>query len=257
MPRVENDLTRDPRAAVIIAGPRAGSTFLAHCLSNHSDVYCERQEVMHVQSSYRRASIELTPRDILEIVFGQSGHVVAACKLQYSQALYPGAWDCIAEHKASIIHLVRGNKLRQAVSRIINRMARANEIDLHPQHSWRLTARPAVTIPPQSIMEEIESIATSVTEWREKIEQSGLKCLSLSYVDIVGDGLVEAKAMNPATSVRLCQFLAIRSMPLHCDLKRINPWPLSEIVTNWSEIVEFMKTTEYAILTKIDGEGHG
>ena len=108
MTRIENDLTRDPQPAIIIAGPRTGGTFLAHGLSNHPQVYCERQEIIHVNSSYRLVGLGLMPADILRIVWGQSGYLVSACKLQYSQAGYPGIWELIlvmVHHVPDIIEL--------------------------------------------------------------------------------------------------------------------------------------------------------
>ena len=81
MTKVENDTTRDPTPAIIIAGPHTGGTFLAHGLSNHPDVYCERQEVLHLGSSYRMIEAGLSSLDILKIVWGQTGYLVSACKL--------------------------------------------------------------------------------------------------------------------------------------------------------------------------------
>ena len=250
MARIENDTTRDPIPFVIIAGPRTGGTFLAHGLSNHPDIYCERQEVIHVNSSYRMASAHLTPVNILDIVLGQNGYRSAGCKLQYSQAGYQHVWKHVRQRKARIIHLTRDNKVRQAVSAIINRKARAGEIEIHPQHSWALAKCPAVTIEPAVLMDEIAAIMEPMKKWRERIAESALECLSLTYEQIVGPGTVEAAAIAEPAARRLCEFLRVDWAPMPVALRRINPWPIDRIVTNWPAIVAALAGTDYGIMLK-------
>ena len=51
MPKVENDETKYlARPAVLIASVRSGGTFLAHCLSNHPQIFCDRGESLHYRS---------------------------------------------------------------------------------------------------------------------------------------------------------------------------------------------------------------
>lgn len=254
--KVQNDLTWNLVKVVVLTGPRTGGTFLAHCLSNHPDVYCERQEVMHTNSSYRRGSAVLTPVQILDIIFGQSGYIAAACKLQYSQAGYSGIWEYLKEKEARIIQLVRANKLRQIISVIINRKVRAGEIPLHPQHSWKSTQRPSVEIAPDEILAEMGKVAGEEQRWTERIKISGLRSIRLTYTEMIGADTIEAREMTPSAAARVCRFLGVRTMPLHCELKRINPWPLSEIVSNW-EHLQAMLPSAYQMLLKSDAEKTG
>ena len=245
MTKVENDTTRDPAPAVIIAGPRTGGTFLAHGLSNHPDVYCERQEVLHLGSSYRMIEAGLSSLDILKIVWGQSGYLVSACKLQYSQAGYGGIWEHILERGARIIHLCRRNKLRQAVSLIINQMARDGAIPFHPQHARETPSRIAVTIDARRLQATAERLIKDQTVWTSRLLESGLPVLRLSYRAVIGEGVISAKAVAPATAERICEFLGVVPHALPVNLKRINPWPLDKMIANWNDIEPLLGRPEF------------
>ena len=52
---VQNDRTKNlARPAVVIASVRSGGTYLAHCLSNHPQVFCDRGESLHHDSLWHR-----------------------------------------------------------------------------------------------------------------------------------------------------------------------------------------------------------
>lgn len=246
MPTVENDLTRDPRPAVIIAGPRTGGTFLAHGLSNHPDVYCERQEVMHIKSSYRTPVVTLSAEDILNVIWGQTGYLVAACKLQYAQAGYPGAWDLMLERGARIIHLRRKNRLRQAVSVLINRMVRDASLPMHPQHSRQSPKRIAVTLRAENLLATARKLIKQEEWWTERIGGADLPALNLTYAEIVGEGQISAVQIVPKTVRDICAFLEIMPKPMPVGLKRVNPWPLNEMIANWADIEGILNEPEFA-----------
>lgn len=245
MTRVENDTTRDPMPVVIIAGPRSGGTSLAHGLSNHPDVYCERQEVMHIQSSYRQAAPALKSAEILDIVWGQSGYTVAACKLQYSQAGYIGVWGLITEREAHIIHLRRHNKMRQAISLIINEMARDGSIPFHPQHARATPKRMAVAMDPERLQKTAARIIKHESTWQSRLFEARLPTITLSYRQIIGEGVISAQQVAPAAAKRICEFLGIPYRGLPVGLRRINPWPLDKMIANWCDIEPLMGKPEF------------
>ena len=245
MTKVENDTTRDPTPAIIVAGPRTGGTFLAHGLSNHPQVYCERQEVMHVDSSYRQVYPPPKFVTILEMVWGETGYLVAACKLQYSQAGYAGVWDYIKERQARVIHLRRRNKARQAISLIINEMARSGAIPFHPQHARATPARITVTIEPERLLKTVEKIKREEATWDAKLAESELPVLKLSYRRIIGAGITSAPQIAPPAVKAICEFLSIQNAPMAVGIRRINPWPLDKMLANWNEIEPLLGRPEF------------
>jgi LPS sulfotransferase NodH len=245
MAKVQNDLTRDPMPALILAGPRSGGTFLAHGLSNHPDIYCERQEVMHIDSSYRMAVPSLKAAEILEIVWGQPGYTVAACRLQYSQADYGRVWPLVKEREAKIIHLRRRDKMRQAVSLIINEMARDGSIPFHPQHARATPKRIAVMIEPERLKAMVARLIKQETFWQSQLFEARLPMISLTYRAIIGEGVISAQQVAPAAAKRVCEFLGVAYRGLPVGLRRVNPWRLEKMIANWSDIEPLMGAPEF------------
>ena len=245
MSKVENDTTRGPIPAVIIAGPRTGGTFLAHGLSNHPQVYCERQEVMHVDSSYRMAKPDLLFPTILEMVWGETGYLIAACKLQYSQAGYAGVWEYIQERQARVIHLRRHNKARQAISLIINEMARAGAIPFHPQHARVTPKHISVTIERERLLRTVQRLNRYEGAWNEKLAASSLHVLDMSYRQLIGDGTISAVQIAPQAGNLICKFLGVQAAPMPVGIRRINPGPLDRMVTNWNDIAPLLGRAEF------------
>lgn len=235
---VENNPTRRlARPAVIIANVRTGGTFLAHCLSNHPQIYCDRDEPLHATGIWRRVFGIIRPHVILSIILHQEGYLASMCKLQYGQSRYFGVWDYLMRCKAKVIHVIRENALRQTISLMINKHVRSGQIDFHPQQSFVLAGQPIkISLKPDSVLKHIGDIVKADAEMTQRIVDSGLPHMQLTYADIVGGEGIQAHCIPDATEERLCKFLAVAPCPLYSELRRINPYPLAEMLENWEEI---------------------
>ncbi|RLG78470.1 MAG: hypothetical protein DRO14_00605 [Thermoprotei archaeon] len=243
----ENDMTRGiARPAVIIASLRSGGTFLAHCLSNHPHIFCDRGEPLHYRSVWLDCLDGITRVDLLQALLDQTGYHVSMCKLTYRQAFLDGVWEYLVRAQPAVIHLRRENYLRQAVSFLLNCKARAGHITL-PQHTFRaVTMRERVSLAPRSIIRAIEELREQDEFAKTKLAEFS-QLLELTYEDIAWSGHGEATGIPWDVSSRICDFLGVPQAMLHCHLRRVNPQPLPEIIENWGAVRAEIERTPYAV----------
>jgi len=236
---VENDETKHiARPAVIVASIRSGGTFLAHCLSNHPQIFCDRGESLH-HTSLWHSHLTTNRAKVLFCLTHMHGYQVSMVKLLYQQAFLVEVWDYIRE--LPIIWLRRQNTIRQAVSVILNQMARAGKIE-HPQHTFGRVESVCVNLRPERVLKSARGLLERDRKAKERFE--GLNPLALTYEEIVGSG----STLADGVARRICEFLSVRSpdCPLSCDLTRINPRPLAEMIRNWDEVRAAIKASEFA-----------
>src|SRR5512139_4102857 len=121
---------RMARPAIILAGVRTGGIFLAHCLSNHPRIFCDRSEPLNGKHIY----YQLLRPDLVKILTcltHQPFYHVSMCKVTFGQAVLPGVWEYITKNVPNVIFLTRRSVLHQAVSLCIN-----NSAPGRPAHSF-------------------------------------------------------------------------------------------------------------------------
>lgn len=222
-----------PRQAVIVANVRSGGTFLAHCLSNHEDVYCARGEVMHSRGIWRQC-IPGEPATLLRCVLNQEHYAVCVCKLTYTQAFHKTVWPYLAEMRPKLIWLHRENHLRQAVSVILVKLLQKGLVD-QPVHSTERTAPISVEIAPEIVVHHVRSMAQQDAQAAERLSKLG-DYLELTYAQVVGGENVVATRLPTATTKRVCAYLGVPYQTLRSRLTKINARPLREMLGNWDEI---------------------
>lgn len=242
---VENDRTKwSARPALIITSVRTGGTFLAHCLSNHPQMCWDRGEPLHHESVWCQLWSTNRPK-LVQALTHQHGYVVSGVKLVYQQAFKSEIWGPIARMEPHIIWLVRENKVRQAVSLIINRKARRGEIK-RAQHTVDPSKRLQVSIDATGLLR----YARRLQRWDDHAEKrltQRQRVLRVTYKEITGGADGTAPFLDPPTSKRICAFLGVRDhWPLSCELKRVNAQPLPKLIENWAEIRMLFKGTEFA-----------
>jgi len=236
---IENDETKHiARPAVIVASIRSGGTFLAHCLSNHPQIFCDRGESLH-HTSLWHSHLTTNRAKVLFCLTHMHGYQVSMVKLLYQQAFLVEVWDYIRE--LPIIWLRRENTIRQAVSVILNKMARRGRIE-HPQHTFGKVDPVRVELEPQRVLNAARNLLVHDRRAKELLDL--LNTLELIYEEIVGPG----STLADGVARRICEFLGVRSprCPLSCDLTRINPRPLEEMIRNWDEVRAAIEASEFA-----------
>jgi hypothetical protein len=240
---VNNDMIKDTaQPAVIIAAIRSGGTFLSHCLSNHPDVFCDRDESLHHLSVWH-THLTADRVKVLHCLTHMAGWRVSMCKLVYKQALQGDVWKYLVETKPHVIHLTRRNVIRQAVSALINRSARAGKLE-HPAHTFDDVPAVQIELTPDSILELARGLVAQDQQVGQALKEFP-HVLSLDYASLGGEG-ESVKQLPAETGRAICSFLGVAYRAMSCDLKRVNPQSLSEILVNWPEVLPAIQASEFA-----------
>jgi hypothetical protein len=246
---VDNDATKGMALpAVIIANVRSGGTFLSHYLSNHPDIFCDRGESLHHLSIWHTC-LTADRVKLLHCLTHQAGWRVSMCKLVYGQAFQPEVWAYLVRTQPHVIHLTRRNVIRQAVSALINRSVRSGQhAAIHPAHTVEDVPGIQIELTPDSILQLARGLVIQ--------DQQAAKSLAgfpnvhpLDYASLGGEGTTVAR-MPIATGRAICSFLGVPYHAMSCDLKRVNPQPLSEILVNWMDVLPAIQASEFAEFLK-------
>jgi LPS sulfotransferase NodH len=237
--QIENDETKFvARPAVIIASVRSGGTFLAHCLSNHPQIFCDRGESLHYRSMWH-THLTTNRAELIYCLTHMQGYRVSMCKLTYQQAFLSEVWQYVAE-LAHVVWLRRENTIRQAVSVILNQMARRGKIE-RPQHTFGRVEPICVELEPKWVLKTARALLERDRKAKGRLE--GLNLLALTYEEIVGP----ASTLADGAARRICEFLGVRYIPtLACELTRINPQPLAEMIANWDDVCRAIEASAFA-----------
>jgi hypothetical protein len=248
MPVIDNDATKySAQPAVIVADIRSGGTFLAHCLSNHPQIFCDRGESLH-RFSVWHTHLKVHSVDLLHCLLHMQGYCISMCKLTYTQAFHDSVLNYLDKLQPRVIWLRRENVIRQAVSALLNKLARGGKI-MRPQHTFESVPPARVVISSEEILQEARDLAERDLAARVKIG-SFKTWLEMTYAEMIGGEQEAPDGLTEKAARRLCEFLGVRAIPLSCELKRVNPAPLSETLTNWPDVERAVRTSELAYCLK-------
>jgi hypothetical protein len=267
---------------IVLSGPRTGSHMIAQALNSHSQIICFR-EVFNLRLDFIQFGVEgyddfdasdisLRKEDSLrfldERVYCEHPADVQAVGFKFH---YSHHWDAPAileritnDRELRIIHLRRRNALRALVSR---KLAETTGVWLqegqrpitprtlatalrHPAKAWRRIPRvfrrqrlersPAprkqVTISPDEFYEHL--IKTNVVNANYQERFTGHAMLDVFYEDLAND-------IDRALAGAL-DFLGVRPERLTVTMRRQNPEPLRELISNYDELLAAYRGTEYA-----------
>ena len=246
---VDNDVTKNMALpAVIIANVRSGGTFLSHYLSNHPDIFCDRGESLHHLSIWH-TYLTSDRVKLLHCLTHMTGWHVSMCKLVYGQAFQPDVWAYLVKTKPHVIHLTRRNVVRQAVSALINRSVRSGQhAQVHPAHTVEDVPGVKISLTPDSILELARGLATQDRQ-STKALAAFPNVLSLDYASLGGEGTTVARIPTKVGQT-ICTFLGVPYHAMSCELKRVNPQPLAEILVNWRDVRPAIQASEFSEFLK-------
>jgi hypothetical protein len=232
--------------AVIVAPVRSGGTFLAHCLSNHPDVYCDRGEPLRAAGVWRPYA-EMDRALLLDVMTQQTGYLVSMCKLTYDQAWGEDVWAWIQKRSPRVIWLTRKNLLRQALSQVVNRRVRPEGME-RPQHSFEPVAVEPIQVEPAEVMRYIEHFARQNRAAGERLRAMERvpmeRVLPVTYEELTG-GQEQAEELEPTVGRKLCAFLDVDYAPMPTRLVRIHRGPVAALVSNWRELRDALLQSRY------------
>ena len=247
----DSPYARRPKTlAVLISPGRSGSIFLTHCLSNHPQIFCPRGSVLGHGYSVRTVMGSVSSRQgatrplCLAAAWAARGYDAAVAKVGYKPHVH--VWGYMAERQAKIIHLTRENFVRVVVSRKVYRLGIRNK-EPSKIYSFKPVPMTRVKLGWPNFLKALEQLEQMVTAMRAKIAATGLETLELTYEQLVGREGEEVARVNHSTHFRICKFLDVDcTYYLYTRLRKVNPYPLSEIVKNWDEIRPKILDSKYA-----------
>jgi len=221
------------RPALLVAHTRSGGTMLNYALSTHRRIFWTRGEPLLRQMEWGKAFPGVTNTQILDCITRASFYTVAGCKVTYEQ-MTPGIWKWIKEKQPRLLHLVRENWIRVALSQMITGMVVTQRLK-HRAHSFKKLKTPKVYINPQSLLARANRQQVDRARMVKLLARTGAPILNLTYKQITG-GKVEVDQIPRGVAEKICDFLGVRYEHLTCDLRRVNRAPLSEIIENWEDV---------------------
>ena len=235
--------------AILIAHTRSGGTFLAHCLSNHPDIFCPRGEPLKMWHGHIPGTKQT---QALAIALHAYHYKVSMCRLtdvQTSIAIY----DYLRRVEAKIVLLERRNLLRCAVSQTLMNMVNRGELK-RPIHTTTTIKPVPVTLSPQAVLERCRW----QQEWHERVRQdvaeTRLPVLHLTYARVTGGEMVSAERVSLRETERICSFLGVEHLPLTASLRAVSPFSLKALVANWDNLEEAVQDSEFAHFLKEEVE---
>lgn len=231
--RIDNDRTKGLVVPfLILAHVRTGGTFLAHALSNHPQVYCDRGETLHHLSSWRSAKIPVEA--IIKIIWNQDGYHAAGFRAIYRQAFHPRVWPIIQRVEPRIIHLVRRNVARQGISFGYQQLVRQGKIPFHPVHTFEAVQPDPVFVDPKIIACYARKVRNEMLRGQEIIAKYPGQVLEISYEDLTGDR--ETIFVTDDATIRIENFLGIQPARLSVRLRRDFDVPMARWFKNWAAV---------------------
>lgn len=231
--RVDNDRTKNLATPfLILAHVRTGGTLLAHALSNHPQVYCDRGETLHHLSAWRLADVPA--ETVLRVIWNQDGYHAAGFRAIYRQAFHPQVWSLIQRVQPRVIHLTRHNVARQGVSFGYQQLVRRGELPFHPVHTFEPCRLEPVRVKPQMIVDYAIQVRNQVRRGRAVMAKYPGPVLDVTYEELTQGQDVDR--LDSGATKRIGEFLGIRSSTLAVDLRRVFDCPMAGWFTNWPDI---------------------
>lgn len=238
---------------VVVGTQRSGTTLVRQCLDSHPAVLCRGELFARSYGKpdgYRRYRFASTSRQLGHLFWrGRQvkrflrerlqpppGVAAIGFKLMRSQVRrfpywYPMVLDFMHAEQLQVIHVVRRNLLRIAVSR---RTAR-----LRGQfHAREAVAPVRLTLPVESLKAELAALERENAFWEEVMRE--LPSLQVEYETFVQERHAEAR--------RMLEFLGVDpTVVLRSPHERLNRVPLTETIENFEDVRRCLAGSPWAV----------
>ena len=237
--------------AIIITSQRSGSNFLRHCLQSHPQIMCDGELMIggpikppRIIEQWRmptkiyrwlRAGA-WNPVRILENFRNRNDAPVVVFKAMYNQLSSPKVHEYLREHTdIRIIHLRRGNLLKQSVSKTL--MGKKRDGRWQP-HSTSKVRTVATHVLPQAAIREMQFVQRQFDAYEHLL--SNHKKIELVYED-----MINGQCLTDAATHAICELLELEPAPMCCDFVKVNPNKLELMVENYQELASALAGTEF------------
>jgi len=146
-------------------------------------------------------------------------------------------WDILQRNLGvKVIHLQRLNLLRCLISRELAFQTNAfhSNVDIRTKSSL---IKPQIYIDPEKVIKNLE--LTKLSKKRALTLLKHHQMIELYYEDFT---------MYPNKLDKVLKFLNLSKVELKATLKKLNPEPVDQLISNYKEISERLKNTDWAYL---------
>lgn len=217
---------------IVLTRSRTGSTYLNQLLDSHPNISTldEPYRIKFIQTSFMiwNRVFSSKPKQIEQVGF----------KLMYYHDLNVNnsVWDILKNNlDVKIIHLQRHNLLRCLISREL--AVKMKAFHSHEIDGNRNILKKKVFINPDKIIRDLELTETSKIKALKLLENHQI--IELYYEDFCN---------NTTKLNEVLQFLNLPSVELKSSLKKMNPEPLEDLVSNYSDIYNRLRNTKWSYL---------
>lgn len=227
-----------PRTRFVIYGQgRSGSSVLLDLIGSHPDVHCESEIFNRKVAArllwpgrYLRARADLSKRSVYGCkmkIYQMTDDQGIEDPRQFMQDLHSEGWK--------IIHLVREDLFRKALSLVVAE-TRGQFLDRRSDGG----GVDSIAIDPVRLVQAMRERRSADEEELAALE--GIPHVRVTYET----DLLEA-ANHQAVSDRVLEFLALESARVETRYVRTSRGQVSDYVSNYPEVREFLSQTEFAV----------
>jgi LPS sulfotransferase NodH len=237
--------------AVILTTQRTGSTFLVECLDSHPQVECASEILIGAADrpapEYRGRFKQVAkvvrmfksgawrPGHRMEQFYADGSAPVRVFKVMYNQLANPFASRYLQQNEdIRILHLRRHNLLKVHVSKLLM-PKRARVQAFEPTSAVQIHVDPAEAI---ASMQAARALYSRYDQLFARHPR-----LPLAYEE-----LIDGNQLQAGTAARVCDFLGIEQHAMSSRLVKLNPESLREMVTNYDELADAVRRSEFADL---------
>lgn len=214
---------------VILCDKRTGSTFLQNCLDSHPDITCYDELFMirtglkkrHGQFMYRHMmnTKKWSKNNFINYLGEQNKNVFF--KLIYDQCDFWKLDKIIKKENFKIIHLLRNNHLKKAISGLTKKQFQVKKLDITPEDLLNRT------------LKSLKKTNMYIKKWKDYDKQ-----IFINYEDMIGKKEGEIKKikkvgafnmkskqityLNEEICKKLCDFIDVEYFPMHCNITKKN-----------------------------------
>ena len=221
--------------AVILAHARSGSTFLAHCLDSHPDIFCLKTEPLHNDQPLRHGFPGASNAAILEALLFQPHYTAACAKIIYPHQTSDALLQTLRGWETKVILLTREDLLRTAVSWVFTSMNETGKLS-RPVHSRSVEGPVCVRVDPWAVLGYAQLVRDATRLMITLLDWYHFPVLELSYDEVFGGEHGEVRALPAGVNRQICKFLGVDARyQMRSQLRKINRYPLKEQIENWEE----------------------
>lgn len=242
--------------AILLTTQRTGSTFLIECLNSHPDIEATGELLIGAPPSYRfqpltkgrlrplakfwrfvRAGAWM-PRRHMDRFFDDGEARVRLFKAMYNQVSNPITLGYLRDRTdIRVLHLRRHNLLKMHVSRKL--MDSGKRVQ-----SWKPVDAAHVHIDSAEALDFMRSARRQYEHFEDVF--AAHPRLQLVYEELISQQTIDSKVSDS-----ICDFLGVQRTAMKSRLVKMNPNPLSQIVTNYRELSSEISRTEFADLLEL------